>query len=355
MEFKEVKLVGGKDVKSTQEIEAELLAKKEAEEAGKQQSNSDDLKIKDEDVLNFIKQKTGKEVSSFDDLFKVETKEVVKEPELPEDVKSFFDFKKETGRGLKDFIKIQTDFDSVQDDVILKDYYKETREGLDDSDIDILLKKFNINEDDAIDDDEIASIKIAKKEEIVKAKKYFNDMKSKYKAPLELSGPVVSDEDKSFFEEFKQYKSRLKSDKEESEKRSRFFTEKTDQLLGQEFKGFEFDIDGKKILFNPGSPEELKKNQSSPLNLVKKFIGEDGLVSDVVGYHKSMAAGMNPDKFAKHFFEMGQHFEKTGFMKGIKNVDLESNKKHVGTPNSGFSVKVKSQDSRPSGRLVIKT
>ncbi|MFM6923180.1 MAG: glycine--tRNA ligase subunit beta, partial [Polynucleobacter victoriensis] len=67
--------------------------------------------------------------------------------------------------------------------------------------------------------------------------------------------------------------------------------------------GFEFNIDERKLVFSPGDATELKKAQSTPMNFINKYVGEDGLMKDVVGYHKALAIAMNPDKFAKFFYE----------------------------------------------------
>lgn len=355
MEIKSVKALGSAEQKSKQQIEEELLKEKERKDAeaaaAAEAKNKEEGGIKDEDVLNFIKEKTGKEISSFDDLFKVEEKVVEKEVELPEDVKKLFDFKRETGRGLNDFMRLQRDFDSMQDDDVLREYYRETKEGLDSNDINTLINKFSVDEDHPDYDDR----KIAKKTEIAKAKKFLNQQKEKYKAPLELSGPVIPEEDKNLFDKFKQYKESQEKDRESALKRSELFTKKTEELLNSEFKGFEFDIEGSKLVFNPGSPDEIKKAHSSPTNLIKKFLDENGMIKDAEGYHKSMAVALNPEGFAKFFFEQGRHLEKHGMLKSIKNIEMDSKRKHQGNPNEGgFKARAINQDSAPSGRLVIK-
>jgi len=56
--------------------------------------------IEEGDVLSFIKERYKKEVSSIDDLLVAP-----QQPEqLPEDVSAFLKYKKETGRGIGDFM-----------------------------------------------------------------------------------------------------------------------------------------------------------------------------------------------------------------------------------------------------------
>ena len=46
----------------------------------------------------------------------------------------------------------------------------------------------------------------------------------------------------------------------------------------------------------PGSASELKKAQETPLNLVNKFMDNNGYIIDAEGYHKALAVAMNPEK-----------------------------------------------------------
>ena len=67
-----------------------------------------------------------------------------------------------------------------------------TEEGLDEIDIqDIIEDKFSFDED--LDEPkDIKKVKLAKKRELAKAKKFLNEQKDKYKVPLESSGDGLS-------------------------------------------------------------------------------------------------------------------------------------------------------------------
>jgi len=144
------------------------------------------------DVLSYITNKYGEEVSSLDDFI---VKRNASE-ELPEDVKAYFEYKKETGRSISDFVKLQQDYDSMNPDSLIASYYSATEEGLDSEDIQYLMDdKFGFDED--LDDDKEKKKKqLAKKRELSKAKKYFKEQKEKYKLPLE-SREVVAIKRKS--------------------------------------------------------------------------------------------------------------------------------------------------------------
>ena len=93
--------------------------------------------------------------------------------ELPEDVAAYFKYKKETGRGIEDYVKLQRDFDSMNPDSLLREYLSATEgEGLDAEDIDSLMEDYSYDEE--LDDEAvIKKTKLAKKKTIAKAKKIF--------------------------------------------------------------------------------------------------------------------------------------------------------------------------------------
>jgi hypothetical protein len=346
-----VRVLDEAESKSTQEIEKELLEKHEEQfeeqkaetpdvEEKKEETPTEEFKIKDEDVLSHIKNRYGKEISSIDELIS----ERESSPELPEDVEAFFKYKKETGRGMDDFIKLNKDFDKMDSEVLLADYYKHTEEGLDSDDInDLIDSKFGYDED--LDDESlIKKQKLAKKRELNKAKKFFEEQKESYKVPLESSGNLDSKD----AEELKLYRDKLQnadSIEKENHRKSEWFAKKTDEIFGSEFKGFEFSVNDKKMVFKPNEASELKEAQQSPFNFVNKYIGDDGLLEDAEGYHRALSVAMNPEKFAKFFYEQGQTDAIDGSVRKSKNIDMDTRRAPEATKKGGMQVRSLNQDS----------
>ena len=353
-EFK-VRDLGEVESKSVQEVENELLEKheqqmKEEEQATKEPvvgtkeetpAEEQKFEIKDEDVLSHIKDRYGKEINSLDELFS----ERESSPELPEDVEAFFKYKKETGRGLNDFMQLNKNYDEMDSDVLLADYYKQTEEGLDEDDInDLIDSKFGYDED--LDEESLVKKqKLAKKRELNKAKKFFKEQQEAYKVPLESSKEPA---DAKYDEELRSYRDKMKeaeSVEAENQKKREWFSKKTDDLFTDEFKGFEFNVNDEKITFKPADAAELKKSQQSPMNFINKYIGEDGLLSDAAGYHRSLSIAMNPDKFAKFFYEQGQAAAVDGMAKKSKNIDMDTRRAPEVTKKGGMQVRSLNQDS----------
>jgi len=355
MELK-VRLLDGVAEKGVAQVEQELLQKHEQEfnnevapsvnEVAPERNNVED-DLDEQKVLSYIGKRYNKQINSFDELVS-ERKE---SEELPEDVASFLKYKKETGRGFEDFIKLKKDFEVMEPEQLVKEYLSATQEGLDAEDIDSLMDDYRFDED--IDDESrVKKIKIERKKIINEAKKFFNNQKEKYKMPLESSSASLSPDEKEEYNLFREYTKQSKTTEDENNLKRQWFNQKTDEVFGNEFKGFEFEVNNKKIAYSPGDAKELKKLQSNPENFIKKFLDESGLIKDAAGYHKSLAIAMNPEKFAKFFYEQGQADATEGTLKNIKNINMSERKAtEVSKTNDGMQVKAINPDSGRSLKI----
>ena len=352
MELK-VREITGASEKGVAELEQELLNKHEqiqngGDNADGQQNNEGQqnnqpippgsevqpIELKEEDVLSYIGKRYNKDIKSFDEL--MATREG--NEDLPEDVSAFLKYKKETGRGIQDYLKLQEDFDTMDPDKMLKQYFLATEDGLDEDDIEAMMEDFKYN-DDLDDESDVKRAKLAKKKAIAKAKTYFTEQKEKYKQPLESRTVGIPEEDKEEYEAYKQYIQQANTQHEEQERKRQWFQQKTDEVFGQEFKGFEFNVNDRKLVFAPGDATELKKTQSSPMNFINKYLDESGLMKDAVGYHKSLAIAMNPEKFAKFFYEQGLADATDDVTRKIKNVNMSERRAPEAINKGGVQIR----------------
>ena len=355
-----VRAVTDEDNKSQQEIERELIAQKEQEDAARaaeeakaaaeaaKAAKADEGKepeITEELVLRFLSEKSGKQIQTIESLFQKE--------EIPEDIDAILKYKKETGRSIADYMKLQRNVDSVKEDELLADYFLATEAGLDESDIPAIMAEFQYDEE--IDDEaHVRKAKLAKKQALSKAKMYFKEQTEKYKLPIEQIDKNVIRKDSEEYKAYQQWLEQTNQTKTVAEQRRGFFMKKTEELFNPEFKGFEFQIGEQKMTFTPGDPKELKSLQSDPMNWVKKYIGEDGNIADVAGYHKALSVAMNPEKFAKHFYDQGVAKATEDVMAKMKNVDMGARTIPQTTRTGGLQIKAVSPESPFSGGLKIK-
>ena len=328
----------------------ESTASTQTEESVQSKEETQESAIKDEDVLSYIRDRYNKEITSVDDLF---TQKESNE-DLPDDVKAFFEYKRETGRGIDDFVKLQKDYDSMNASDLLTQYYSAIEEGLDDIDIqDLIEDKFGYDED--LDEDkDIKKRKLAQKRELVKAKKFFNEQKDKYKIPLESSGSGLSDDAQEELQRYKSYIDESNNTQEQTKKRYDYFLNKTKEVFNDEFKGFEFEVGGNKINFKPGDAKELNSLQSNVSNFVNKYMdSETGLMNDPKGYHRALSMAMNPDKFAQFFYEQGVAATVDNVSKKSKNINMDVRSANQSVTKNGQSIRAISSES--SRGLKIKS
>ncbi len=373
MEFKQVKEVSPIEEKSTQEVEQDLLDKHEeslkvsdvnkdvsetnnaveetiVEEDKVEQDIADLPEIKDEDVLSYIKERYNKDISSVDELFSQQQEN----SPLPDEVSKYLDFKKETGRGFEDFIKANKNYDNLEDDQILKEYYSLTESDLDSEDIEYLMEdKFGYDEE--VDDDrDIKKKNISKKRELAIAKKYLSKLSETYKTPLESSGGSYSEEQLKEISAYKEYVQKAQTEVESNKRKSEYFQKKTDEVFNSEFKGFEFKVGDKNVIYSSGDANEIKSKQVNVQSFINQYVGEDGLVNDAQGWHKALNAAMNPDKLAQYFYEQGKADAIGDVSKKSKNINMSLRQTPQSSPQQGFQARAVSTDSGRGLRIRSK-
>ena len=301
--------------------------------------------LNEDEVLSYIGKRYGKEINSIDELV---SQREESEP-LPEDVASYLKYKKETGRGFNDFAKLQKDYTDLSPDALLREYYSITEEGLDSEDIDLLMEDFDFDEE-IHEPTEIKKIKLAKKKEIAKAKKFLKQQQEQYKQPLESRESSASANNDELIE-YRQYLESAKTQEEQANQKRNWFVKKSDQVFNTEFKGFKFNVGDNDVVYTPGSASELRKAQETPLNFVNKFLDSNGFLNDAEGYHRSLAIAMNPEKFAQFFYEQGKSQATDDVIRKTKNINMSERTAPEVSAKSGLQVKAVSQPSSKGLRI----
>jgi hypothetical protein len=305
--------------------------------------------LDDNKVLSYLGKRWNKEITSLDDL----VQERQQAEELPEDVSAFLKYKRETGRGIEDFMKLNVDYTAMDEETLLYQYAKDQNPELDADEVRFELEsKFSYDED--FDDEKhIKKVKLERKKELTKARDYFNKLKEQYKVPLESREAFVPQEEKEAYESYKQYKQTATGEQEEQLKRSKYFAEKTNELFSDKFEGFKFNIDeNKAVTFKPADAKTLLNEQSSLSNFVNKFLNEEGYLKDAELFHRAIAIASNPEKFAKFFYEKGMTEAVETVSKESKNIDMTRQATQV--TNKFDGIQVKAVESGFGNRLVIK-
>jgi hypothetical protein len=259
--------------------------------------------------------------------------------ELPENIQKVVEFINDTGGSLEDYVKLNTDYSSLNETQLLKEYYESSRPHLDSEEIDFLMED-NFSYDEELDDErDVRKKKIAHKEELAKAKSHLDGLKSTYYEEIK-AGSKLNPEQQKAVTFFDRYNKEQEQTTKLAEKQKSSFIKKTDAVFSEEFKGFEYNVGDKRYRFNVKNADQVKSNQSDINNFVKKFLNDKNEIGDAKGYHKSLFTAMNPDTVAQHFYEQGKADAMKESMARTKNVDMKPRGVHEKvTTSNGWSVK----------------
>lgn len=268
---------------------------------------------------------------------------------LPENVEKLVKFMEETGGTVEDYVRLNADYSNVDDNTLIREYYKQTKPHLDMEEVNFLLED-NFSFDEDVDEErDIKKKKLAFKEEIAKARKFLEDTKSKYYDEIKLRPGVTQDQQKAM-DFFNRYNEEQKMVQDQHKR----FQNNTKSFFNQEFKGFDFNIGEKKFRYGVSDTDGVANTQSDLTNFVGKFLNEKGEVKDYAGYHKAIYAAENADTIANHFYEQGKADAVKDMMAKSKNV---SNEPRVTSTGDVFinGLRVKAISGVDSSKLKIKT
>ena len=271
-----------------------------------------------------------------------ESKEI--EKELPESVQKLVDFMEDTGGDLNDYVKLNKDYDELDNLSLLEEYYSQTKPHLNREEINFLMEdRFSYNED--VDDKkDIQRKKLALKEQVASAKSHLDGQKSKYYEDIKSGSKLTSEQQKAI-DFFDRYSKESEESNEVVKKQQSNFLNKTDTVFNDKFKGFEYSVGDKKFRFNIKNTSEVKKTQSDINNFVGKFLNKDKLMEDAKGYHKSLFTAMNADTIANHFYEQGKADAMKNSFAESKNVNMDPRQSHGTVEAGGIKFKVLGDNS----------
>jgi len=273
--------------------------------------------------------------------------------ELPENIQKVVDFMSETGGSLEDYVKLNTDYASLNEDQLLREYYETKYSAYDREDIDFLLAdKFSYDEE--LDDErEVRLKKLERKQALSEAKNHLDGLKSKYYDEVKMGSRLNPDQQKAV-EFFNRYNKESEEAAKVAERQTSRFKQESAKVFNEKFEGFDYSVGDKKYRFKVNNTGEVKETQGDINNFIKKFLNEKGEMKDAKGYHKSLFTAMNADQVAQHFYEQGKADAVKDSMSRTKNVNMNPRGVHEEvTASNGW--KIRAVDSgESSSKLKVK-
>ena len=274
--------------------------------------------------------------------------------ELPENIQKVVDFMNETSGSLEDYVKLNQNYEDLDAEQLLKEYYANTKPHLDKEDIEFLMEDKFLYDEDMDEERDIKRKKLARREELAKARAHLTGLKDKYYEEIR-GGARLAPEQKKAVEFFNRYTKENEAATQLAEKQSQTFLKKTENVFNNDLKGFDYQVGDKKFRFKVKDAPTVRETQSDINNFVKKFLDKDNQMSDAAGYHKGLFTAMNADSIANHFYEQGKADAMKTSMSNSKNVQMGARGVHEDVKTSnGWAVR--SIDSGGSdSKLKIKT
>jgi len=258
---------------------------------------------------------------------------------LPENIQKLMDFMDETGGDLSDYVKLNQDYSKLDDTSLLHEYYKQTKPHLDNEEINFLMEDTFSYDEDEDDDRDIRRKKLALKEQVASAKSHLDGQKSKYYEEIKAGSKLTGEQQKAM-DFFNRYNKESEEISENREKNRNNFTQKTNNVFNDKFKGFEYNVGDKNYRFNVKDADKVKSEQSDINQFMTKFVNEDSTLKDANGYHKALFTASNPDAIAKHFYEQGKADAMKNSIAKAKNVDMNPRQSHGEIKTGGVTYKV---------------
>ena len=186
--------------------------------------------------------------------------------------------------------------------------------------------------------------KLALKEQVASAKSHLDGQKSKYYEDIKAGSKLTPEQQKAW-DFFNRYNKESEVTQKTAKKNSDIFTQKTNQVFNDKFKGFEYNVGDKKYRFKVNNVNEVKEAQSDINNFVKKFLNKNNEMEDAEGYHKSLYTAMNADTIARHFYEQGKADAIKDTIAKSKNVNMNPRQSHGEVEAGGVKVRVLGDNS----------
>ena len=268
-------------------------------------------------------------------------------PKLPENIEKLVSFMEETGGTVEDYVRLNADYTNVDNNTLVREYYKQTRPHLDYEDVSLLLEDF-IYDEELDDEKEIRKKKIAFKEEVGKAKNFLENLKGKYYDEIKLRPGVTQEQQKAvdFFNRYNEEQNTVKQLHDD-------FVNRTNNFLTDDFKGFDFTVGDKKFRYGIKNPKQVADAQSDITNFIGTFLDKENKISDLSSYHKALYAARNADTLAQHFYEQGKADAVKDVMAKSKNISTEPRQTAQGEVFVN-GLKVKAISGVDSSKLKIK-
>ena len=151
----------------------------------------------DEVVLQYLSEKLGRDLTSFDDLNTTTSTETESNDFASEQLQVINEYVKNTGRTAQDYLNTQTvDLTNVSDDALMKEYLRLDNPNLTDAELNDYMATTYKTDKEAYSERETNAGKVQLMKDAKTARDYFNQVKEDYAMPMQAEDSGMSDADR---------------------------------------------------------------------------------------------------------------------------------------------------------------
>ena len=225
------------------------------EETQASQSQEGEEISDDQVVLNYLSEKLGRDIESFDD-FDNASVEAESNQFASEQLQVINEYVKNTGRTVQDYLNTQTvDLSNVSDDALMMEYLRLDNPSLTDAELNDYMATTYKTDKEAYSERETNAGKVQLMKDAKTARDYFNQVKEDYAMPVQADSPEISEEERG------EWLGKMESEVDDLEGLSFSMNDQ-----GEEFT-YNLDDDAR---------QEIKGYNSNLENFFDKYVNESG-------------------------------------------------------------------------------
>lgn len=299
-------------VEQTQQVTNDTVDENQQSDSSLTPSNSEPtqeekkLKITDDLAFNYLSEKLGKDIKSYDDL-KIENENPLEsDPYL----KSLYEWRKKTNRPLEDWIKYQKDYSQLSDMDVAKEFLQYEYPELTEKEISLELRKYQSTEDDFEDESALKTLELKKL--ATKGRKVLQELNTQLEQPNTAN---LTPELKQDLEIAREYKTLLQQQEQSQKQYSQAINKES---LSTD--SFELNLsDDLKISYKLS--EQNKKELPQLIDTMPHWKNQDGswnykaVINDAIKISHF-------DKMVKLAYEQGLSAGKESIISEAKNTTL---------------------------------
>ena len=210
----------------------------------------------DEVVLQYLSEKLGRDITSFDDFNTTTSTKTESNDFASEQLQVINEYVKNTGRTVQDYLNTQTvDLTNVSDDALMKEYLRIDNPDLTDAELNDYMATTYKTDKEVYSERETNAGKVQLMKDAKAAREYFNEVKQEYAMPDESFDTRVSEEERG------EWLGQMESEVDDLEGLSFAMNDQGDEFI------YNLDDDAR---------QEIKGYNSNLENFFDKYVNESG-------------------------------------------------------------------------------